>query len=124
MQTLIYGKKYVKGIQGTSKNIIKNQARRLFMPRSIHLRYQKPNPARETVPLTCKDFDNSSSMQYNLTPQHTKTANGKSVKSLLYTKTYSQVWSKRFLNEKMLKWPALATKELMDRGVKMFLLYI
>jgi hypothetical protein len=34
-----------------SKKIQKNQAQRLFRPRSIHLCYQTPNPARETVPL-------------------------------------------------------------------------
>jgi hypothetical protein len=31
---------------------IKNQARRLCRPLSIHLYHQKPNPARETLPLT------------------------------------------------------------------------
>jgi hypothetical protein len=34
-----------------SKKIQKHQARRLFRARSIHLCYQTPNPARETVPL-------------------------------------------------------------------------
>ncbi len=36
--------------EGTSKKL-RNQARHLFWPRSIHLCHQKPNPARETVPL-------------------------------------------------------------------------
>ncbi len=33
------------------KYILKNKVRRLVRPRSIHLCHQKPNPARETVPL-------------------------------------------------------------------------
>jgi hypothetical protein len=32
----------------------KKQARRLFWPRSIHFCHQKPDPARETVPLRSK----------------------------------------------------------------------
>ncbi len=54
MQTRIFRKKYVNGSEnskGTSKNKNKNQAQRLFWPRSIHLYNQKPNPACETVPL-------------------------------------------------------------------------
>jgi hypothetical protein len=54
MQTRIYRKKFVNGSvnsEGHLKKIKKKQARRLFRPRSIHLCHQKPNPARETVPL-------------------------------------------------------------------------
>jgi hypothetical protein len=38
-------------IEETSKKIIKNQVQRFFRPISIHTCHQKPNTARETVPL-------------------------------------------------------------------------
>jgi hypothetical protein len=48
-------KKCVNGSENSKghkkKNILKNQAGRLFWPRSIHLYQKMPNPARETVPL-------------------------------------------------------------------------
>jgi hypothetical protein len=51
-QTCSYRKKYVNGsVIGRTSNKIKNQVQRLFRPISIYLCHQKPNPARETVPL-------------------------------------------------------------------------
>jgi hypothetical protein len=57
-------------------------------------------------------------MQNDLTPtpENSKGEN--------FKKTDGQVWSRSFLNEKkMLKLPALAAKEQMARGVKMFFFY-
>jgi hypothetical protein len=57
MQTRINRKKYVNvsvNSEGLFKN--KNQARRLFRPISIHLCHQKPDTARETVPLNHLTF--------------------------------------------------------------------
>jgi hypothetical protein len=54
IQTRTYRKKNVNGSvnsEGHTNKFFLSQARGLFSTRSIHLCHQKPNPARETVPL-------------------------------------------------------------------------
>jgi hypothetical protein len=53
MQTRIYRKKCVNGSKKCKKL---KKTRRIFWPTSIHSCHQKPNPARETVPLTAWPF--------------------------------------------------------------------
>ncbi len=50
---LVFSGRNIKGSANSEEHQkkYKNQARRLFWPRSIHLCHQKPNPARGTVPL-------------------------------------------------------------------------
>jgi hypothetical protein len=43
-------------LMALKKIIKKNQGRRLIWPRYIHFCHQKPNPARETVPLNKSFF--------------------------------------------------------------------
>ncbi len=62
MQIHIYRMKRVNGSENSKEHLkkyLKIQARRLSWPRSIHLCHQKPNPARETVPLRQQKIRNA-----------------------------------------------------------------